>query len=174
MDDGDNIKMEKNEIRALIKYLCLKNMSTKDIHNDLVETSEDSVPYSTVARWAKEFKLGRTSTEDAHREGCPSTSRTEDIVKKVEDIVLEDRRVTIGHIAEVTRISFGSIQRILTLRLHIAHEEGLGVLGPENVNRRAEEETIRHFESKSRKVLGRPGEFCVTLCDHGRNPDPPL
>ncbi|CAF4830352.1 unnamed protein product [Pieris macdunnoughi] len=41
--------MEKNEIRAVIKYFCLKKMSTKDIHSDLVETLGDSAPpYSTV------------------------------------------------------------------------------------------------------------------------------
>lgn len=115
-----NIKMEKNEIRAVIKYLCLKKMSTKDIHSDLVEALGDSAPpYSTVARWAKEFKLGRTSTEDEHREGRPSTSSTEDNVKKVEDVVLADRRVTIRHVAEVTGISYGSVQRILVNELHM-------------------------------------------------------
>lgn len=116
----DNINMEKNEIRAVIKYLCLKKMSSKDIHSDLVETLGDSAPpYSTVARWAKEFKLGRTSTEDEHREGRPSTSLTEDNVKKVEDVVLADRRVTIRHVAEVTGISYGSVQRILANELHM-------------------------------------------------------
>lgn len=112
--------MEKHEIRAVIKYLCLKKMSTKDIHSDLVETLGDSSPpYSTVARWAKEFKLGRTSTEDEHREGRPSTSLTEENVKKVEEVVLEDRRVTIRHVAEVTGLSYGSIQRILANELHM-------------------------------------------------------
>ncbi|XP_045453244.1 histone-lysine N-methyltransferase SETMAR-like [Melitaea cinxia] len=112
--------MEKNEIRAVIKYLCLKKMSSKDIHSDLVETLGDSAPpYSTVARWAKEFKLGRTSTEDEHREGRPSTSLTEDNVKKVEDVVLADRRVTIRYEAEVTGISYGSVQRILANELHM-------------------------------------------------------
>ncbi|CAJ0928409.1 unnamed protein product [Ranitomeya imitator] len=73
-------------------------MTTKDIHSDLVETLGDSSPpYSTVARWAKEFKLGRTSTEDEHREGRPSTSLNEENVKKVEEVVLADRRVTIRH-----------------------------------------------------------------------------
>lgn len=112
--------MDKNEIRAVIKYLCLKKMSTKDIHSDLVETLGDSAPpYSTVARWVKEFKLGRTSTEDEHREGRPSTSLTEENVKKVEEVILADRRVTIRHVAEVTGISYGSIQRILTNELHM-------------------------------------------------------
>ncbi|XP_073399608.1 histone-lysine N-methyltransferase SETMAR-like [Dendrobates tinctorius] len=117
---GVNIKMEKNKLRAVIKYLCLKKMSTKDIHSDLVETLGDSSPpYSTVARWAKEFKLGRTSTEDEHREGRPSTSLNEENVKKVEEVVLADRRVTIRHVAEVTGISYGSIQRILAKELHM-------------------------------------------------------
>lgn len=112
--------MEKNEIRAVIKYLCLKKMSTKAIHSDLVQTLQDSAPpYSTVARWTKEFKLGRTSTEDEHREGRPSTSFTGDNVKKIEDIVMADRRVTIRHVAEMTGISYGSVQRILTNELHM-------------------------------------------------------
>ncbi|CAJ0927139.1 unnamed protein product [Ranitomeya imitator] len=68
-------------------------MTTKDIHSDLVETLGDSSPpYSTVACWAKEFKLGRTSTENNHREGRPSTSLNEENVKKVEEVVLADRR----------------------------------------------------------------------------------
>jgi len=112
--------MEKNEVRAVIKYFCLKKMSTKDIHADLVETLQDcALPYSTVARWCKEFKLGRTSTEDEHREGRPSTSHTGENVKKVEDLVLADRRVTIRYLAEVTGISYGSIQRILSDELHM-------------------------------------------------------
>ena len=70
----------------------------------------DSVPtYSIAARWTKEFKLGRTSTVGEHREVRPSTSSTEDNVKKVEDVVLVDRRVTIRHVAEVTGISYGSV-----------------------------------------------------------------
>ncbi|XP_077156041.1 histone-lysine N-methyltransferase SETMAR-like [Ranitomeya variabilis] len=117
---GVNIKMEKNELRTVIKYLCLKKMTTKDIHSDLAETLGDSsLPYSTVACWAKEFKLGRTSMEDEHREGRPSTSLNEGNVKKVEEVVLADRRVTIRHVAEVTGISYGNIQRILAKELHM-------------------------------------------------------
>lgn len=48
--------MENNEVRAVIKYLCLKEMSTKDIFANLVETLGDSAPpYSTIAHWCKEF-----------------------------------------------------------------------------------------------------------------------
>lgn len=114
------VKMEKTEVRAVIKYFCLKKMCTKDIQIELAGTLGDSAPpYSTVARWCKEFNLGRTSTKDEHREGRPSIVRTGDNVKKIEDIVLTDRRVTIRYLKEVTGISYGSIQRILAEELHM-------------------------------------------------------
>ncbi|XP_037869031.1 uncharacterized protein LOC119628955 [Bombyx mori] len=57
--------MEKNEVRAVIKYLCIKKLTTQDIHCDLEATlGESAPPYSTVARWASQFRVGRTSTED--------------------------------------------------------------------------------------------------------------
>lgn len=112
--------MEKTEVRAVIKYFCLKKMCTKDIHIELAGTLGNSAPpYSTVARWCKEFNLGRTSTKDEQREGRPAVVRTEDNVKKIEDLVLTDRRVTIRHLNEITGISYGSIQRILTEELHM-------------------------------------------------------
>ena len=95
-------------------------------------------PYSIVARRVKEFKLGKTSTEDEHRERRPSTPSTEDNVKKVEDVVLTDRRVTIGHVAEVTGSSCGSVHRILVNQFNM-----------KNVNQRTKEKTSRHVESES-------------------------
>jgi len=143
-----NTKMENNEVRAVIKYFCLKKMSTKDIHADLVETLQDcALPYSTVARWCKEFKLGRTSIEDEHRKGRPSTSHTGENVKKVEDLVLADQRVTIRHLAEVTEISYGSIQRILSDKLHMNKVSAGWVL--KMLTAETAEKTSRHFKSKS-------------------------
>ncbi|KAL0822131.1 hypothetical protein ABMA28_004265 [Loxostege sticticalis] len=107
--------MEKNEQRAVIKYLCLKKMSTKEIFLDIQQTLGDhALPYSTVAYWIAEFKRGRSTCEDDQRTGRPSTSVTEENVKKVEKMVLEDRRITIKYLAETLKISFGSIQSILT------------------------------------------------------------
>lgn len=106
--------MDKSELRAVIKYLSLKKMSSKEIFLDIQQTlGGDAVPYSTVAYWVAEFKRGRSSCKDDPRSGRPSTSVTEENVKKVENLVLEDRRMTIKHIAEILKISFGSIQSIL-------------------------------------------------------------
>ncbi|XP_055911087.1 histone-lysine N-methyltransferase SETMAR-like [Eupeodes corollae] len=114
--------MERIEVRAVTKYLCLKKMSPKDIHSDLVDTLGNyAPPYAIIERWIKEFQPGKVSKENEHREGrqLNSNSLSEDIVKKVEDFVLADRRVTIRHVAEITGISYGSVQRILANELHL-------------------------------------------------------
>ena len=53
-------KMEKLEIKTAIKYLCKKGMPPKEIHEDFIETLwKESPCYSTVKKWAAEFKSGR-------------------------------------------------------------------------------------------------------------------
>ena len=49
-------KMEKVEVRAVIKYLCKNRMSPKEIHVDFMETLGEVSPYSTVKEWAAELK----------------------------------------------------------------------------------------------------------------------
>ena len=53
-------KMEKVEVRAVIKYLCNKGMSPKEIHEDFMETlGKESPSYSTVKKCTAEFRRGR-------------------------------------------------------------------------------------------------------------------
>jgi transposase len=54
--------MEKVEIRAVMKYLCEKGMSHKEIHEDFMDTLGKKPPsYSTVIKWTAEFTRGRES-----------------------------------------------------------------------------------------------------------------
>ncbi|KAL0831014.1 hypothetical protein ABMA28_001900 [Loxostege sticticalis] len=151
--------MEKNEQRAVIKYLCLKKMSTKEFFLDIQQTLGDhALPYSTVAYWVAEFKRGRSTCEDDQRTGRPSTSVTEENVKKVEKMVLEDRRITIKYLAETLKISFGSIQSILTNSLGFKKVSARWVprmLTEENKKRRLEI-SKRNLEM----LTSDPDEFC--------------
>ncbi|UYV76490.1 hypothetical protein LAZ67_14000659 [Cordylochernes scorpioides] len=83
----ESSKMETNEICAVIKYLCKKGMSPKEI----------------LKKWVAAFKLGRISTEDEHRPGRPVESVTQENIDKIHDLVMLDRRMTVCQI-EVDRI----------------------------------------------------------------------
>ena len=56
---------------------------------------KDAPSYATVKRWVAEFKRGRQSLEDDPRPGRPVTVATPEMVNKVHDIVMTDRRVTV-------------------------------------------------------------------------------
>lgn len=112
------VKMENNEYRAVIKYLLKKNLSAKEIHNDMVDTLGEGAPsYATVCRWVNEFKRGRTTVENDPRSGRPKTVTTPEIVDKVHDIVLNDRRLKLTEIAEIVKISKERVHFILTTEL---------------------------------------------------------
>ena len=52
----------------------------------------DSAPSkTTICRWYAEFKPGRTDTEDAERSGRPNEVVTPETIKKVHQIVFENR-----------------------------------------------------------------------------------
>jgi len=52
----------------------------------------------------KRFSEGRESVTDEERSGRPTTSRTEENIAKVHQIVSENRRLTVRSIAEQVNI----------------------------------------------------------------------
>ena len=68
----NNVNMDKFQKRAVIKYLFLKGMSGKAIHDDMLATLGDNAPaYSVVKIWLTEFKHGRNNVKDEHCSGRP-------------------------------------------------------------------------------------------------------
>ena len=59
VEGATHFKMEQLEIRAVIKCFCKKGMSSKEIHEDLMETLWKESHYNTVKKWATEFKRER-------------------------------------------------------------------------------------------------------------------
>ena len=63
------------------------------IHEDFMKTLENESPsYSTVKKWAAEFKLGRESIDDDPRSGHPKDATTDENVEIVHILVMCDRR----------------------------------------------------------------------------------
>ena len=107
--------MDKIGERAVIQYLHKKGLTPKDIHNDMVATlGKDAPSYATVKRWVVVFKRGRQSLEDDPRPGRPVTVAAPEMVIKVHDIVMTDRRVTERYIASTVSISQKRVHSILT------------------------------------------------------------
>jgi len=102
------------EQRSAIKF-CLRNeISAAETFRMLQKAFGDTtMSQKNVYKWYKDFKEGRERVEDLERPGRPSTSTDEQHVKKIKDLVLENRRLTIRDLVDITGVSIGSIQSIL-------------------------------------------------------------
>ena len=69
---------------------------------------------TAVYKWVKRFCEGRESVTDEERSGRPATSRTEENIAKVRQIVRENRRLTVRSIAEQVNIDKETVRKILT------------------------------------------------------------
>ena len=83
--------MAAKKQRCVIKFLNLKKLSPTEIHVELIATLGDcAVSYDIVKRWCREFKCGRETCEDEHGGGPSTAVSTEENVKKVLDLILND------------------------------------------------------------------------------------
>jgi len=111
---GDALDFNNMETRAVIKYFFpLQGKAPKEIHAILTEALGEHAPsYVTVKNWVAQFKRGNFSTCDAPRPGRPKTVTTPEIIDLINEIILEDRRISAKSIAEqlgISRERVGSI-----------------------------------------------------------------
>jgi len=80
----------------------------------LVQVYGDSAMKKTaVYKWVKRFSEGRESVTDEESSGRSATSRTEENVTKVRQIVHENRRLTVRNIAEKVNIDRETVRKML-------------------------------------------------------------
>jgi len=97
----------------IIRFLHLRGMKPIEIYQQLSETCNDGiVDVKNVRSWVRQFTEGRTC-ENKPKEPSPRTSRSEDMIARVEQMVMEDRRLTVRQIAANASISIGSVDTIL-------------------------------------------------------------
>ena len=79
--------MNKIEYRAVKKFFVKEGLTPNEIHSKFVKFYGDSSPsFSTIKKWAAEFKRGRTGLEDDPREGRPKSATTPEIIEIIEII----------------------------------------------------------------------------------------
>ena len=107
-------QLDKFEVRAAIKYLNIKGLSTMAIFEDMQKCLEGSAPsYSTVKKWTSTFRRGETSTIDAPRAGRTVSATSQENVDLVQKIIQKDRRSSVRRIAEDLTISKERIHDII-------------------------------------------------------------
>jgi TusA-related sulfurtransferase len=94
--------MDKIEYCVVIKFFVKEGLTP----NEVVKVYGDSSRlFSTIKKWAVEFKHGCTSLEDDPHEGCTKSARTSEIIEQVHDMVLDDWRMKVHEMAETIGIS---------------------------------------------------------------------
>ena len=96
-----SLKIDKTEYRAVIQFFVKEALTPNEIYSNFIKDYGVSSPsFSTIKKWAAEFKRGRTSLEGDPREGRPKSATTPEIIEQVHDTVLDDRRMKVREIAE--------------------------------------------------------------------------
>jgi len=78
-----------------------------------------AVTMKTVYKRFDRFRNGCESVEDEERSGRLSTSKNQENIERVSEMIRSNRRLTIREIGEDLNISNGSVQNILTRDLNI-------------------------------------------------------
>ncbi|UYV75970.1 hypothetical protein LAZ67_13001971 [Cordylochernes scorpioides] len=157
----ESSKMETNEIRAVIKYLCKKGMSQKEIYEDMVDTLRKDAPsYSTVKKWVAAFKLGRISTEEEYRPGRPVESVIQENIYKMHDLVMLDRRMTVRQIEETFGNPKTTVDRIMREHLGLRKLSARWVpklltLDQKAVRRKLSSDNLSLFEANPEEFVNR-------------------
>ena len=127
---------QNTELRAVIKFLTKEGANAKEIHRRMADVYGDSSPqYLTVAKWSSEFKRGRSSLEDDPR------MINQEMIDRVERLVLNDRRIKLDELAEECGISHGSVSTIIHEHLDMSKVSARWVprnLNPQDRQQRAE------------------------------------
>jgi len=109
---------ERLEQRYCIKFCQrLGDTQVETIRNIQQAFGYDAMSITCIKEWHNRFKDGSTSVESEPRHGKPSTSRNDNILNQVRNLLMQDRRITVRELADEVGVSFGSVHTILTADL---------------------------------------------------------
>ena len=86
---------------------------------------DGALTMKTVYKWFERFRNGCESAEGEERSGLPSTSKTQENVERVSEMIRPNRRLTIRESFGDLNISYGSVQNILTTNLNTLNKMSL-------------------------------------------------
>ena len=109
------------EQRVNLKFLVKLGKNATECFQMLKNVyGDECLSRTQVFLWHKRFLEGRESVEDDPRPGRPVTASTDENVKKIEQIVRIDRRLSIRMIAEMTNCRKETVRQILGENLNMS------------------------------------------------------
>ena len=97
------------EIRSVIRFLNAGNVLPSEIHHQICQVyGDNAMSVGMVRKWIWMFNERRDNVHDEARSGRPS-SMNDDLVRKVNERVRDDRRFTISDLS----LHFPQISRTL-------------------------------------------------------------
>lgn len=101
-------------------FLLKEGATPADVHRRLQSVCGDGAPSRrTVYNWAELFTGGRDSAEKGTSSGRPRTAVSEENVQRVEDMIADDRRITVRELADILGIGPASVHEILSTHLNV-------------------------------------------------------
>ena len=120
----------------------------------------DSRPkYSTVAKWSAEFKRGRDSLEDDPRPGRPADVISQEMIDRVERLVLNNRQC--AELASECGISNGSVYTIIHEHLGMSKVSARWV--PRNLNMQDRQQRVESSQELLEVYNADPEDFHTRL-----------
>jgi hypothetical protein len=108
------------EQRICIQFCFKLKKTAPENHQMLKQVFGDQASSQTrIFEWLKSFKDGLESVEDHKHSGRLSTCTTPEMIAKVCEVILEDRRQTIHNVCNHVGLPHGSRQRILVDKLNM-------------------------------------------------------
>jgi histone-lysine N-methyltransferase SETMAR len=102
------------EQRAVVRFLWARGLTAKDIHKEMLPVyGGKCLSRKAVHNWVDKFSQGRAKIVDEDRPGRPVQIATDTTVRRVEDIIRADRRVTIDNVAAAIGCSHGLAYSIM-------------------------------------------------------------
>jgi len=111
---------EEQEQRVCIKF-CAKLGRNGAETFEMLRTAfgEQCLSRARIFEQHKRFKEGRDSVDDNPRSGRPTTSKTDDRVARVQELIRANWRLTIRELSVEVGASYGTCQAILTQDLNM-------------------------------------------------------
>ena len=150
------------EFRAVIKFLTKEGAKAKEIHWRMADVYGDSSPkYSTVAKWSAEFKCGRDSLEDDPRAGRPADVISQEMIDRVEGLVLNNGGIKVAELASECGISNGSVYTIIHEHLGMSKVSARWV--PRNLNMQDRQQRVESSKELQEVYNANPEDFHTHL-----------